>query len=129
RTLPSTNVPPGVDTERFRPRTRSERDATRAHFGLPVDTPLVLGISRLVPRKGFDTLLRATGQLASDGRELVVAIAGGGRDRARLERVARDSGAPARFLGRVEDDALPALYGAADVFGMLCRNRWAGLEQ
>ena len=27
------------------------------------------------------------------------------------------------------DDDLPALYGGADVFVMLCRNRWAGLEQ
>jgi phosphatidylinositol alpha-1,6-mannosyltransferase len=38
-------------------------------------------------------------------------------------------GAPARFLGRVDEDALPVLYGASDVFAMLCRNRWAGLEQ
>ena len=33
------------------------------------------------------------------------------------------------FLGRVADADLPALYGCADVFTMLCRNRWAGLEQ
>ena len=34
-----------------------------------------------------------------------------------------------RLLGRVSHDDLPALYGCADVFAMLCRNRWAGLEQ
>ena len=34
-----------------------------------------------------------------------------------------------RLLGRVEHDDLPALYGCADVYAMLCRNRWAGLEQ
>jgi phosphatidylinositol alpha-1,6-mannosyltransferase len=33
------------------------------------------------------------------------------------------------FLGRVADENLPALYGCADVFAMLCRNRWLGLEQ
>jgi phosphatidylinositol alpha-1,6-mannosyltransferase len=33
------------------------------------------------------------------------------------------------MLGRVPDDDLPALYGCADVFAMLCRNRWANLEQ
>ena len=27
------------------------------------------------------------------------------------------------------DDDLPSLYGCADVFAMLCRNRWGGLEQ
>ena len=34
-----------------------------------------------------------------------------------------------RFLGRVPNDELPALYGCADLFTMLCRNRWGGLEQ
>ena len=34
-----------------------------------------------------------------------------------------------RFLGKVPDDDLPKLYGCADVFAMLCRDRWAGLEQ
>ena len=29
----------------------------------------------------------------------------------------------------VPDDELPQLVGAADVFAMLCRNRWLGLEQ
>jgi phosphatidylinositol alpha-1,6-mannosyltransferase len=38
-------------------------------------------------------------------------------------------GAPVRFLGRVSGDVLPRLYGCADVFAMLCRNRWGGLEQ
>ena len=52
-----------------------------------------------------------------------------GRDRGRLERLVRRSGAPVRLLGRVDDDALPAFYGCADVFAMLARGRWAGLEQ
>jgi phosphatidylinositol alpha-1,6-mannosyltransferase len=34
-----------------------------------------------------------------------------------------------QFLGRVSNDDLPRLYGCADVYAMLCRNRWAGLEQ
>jgi phosphatidyl-myo-inositol dimannoside synthase len=29
----------------------------------------------------------------------------------------------------VSHDDLPQLYGCADVYAMLCRNRWAGLEQ
>ena len=41
----------------------------------------------------------------------------------------RRTGAPVRLLGRVEDERLPSLYGCADVFAMLCRNRWGGLEQ
>jgi phosphatidylinositol alpha-1,6-mannosyltransferase len=56
-------------------------------------------------------------------------IGGAGRDTDRLRRVATEVGAPARFLGRVPEDDLPALYGCADVFAMVCRNRWGGLEQ
>jgi phosphatidylinositol alpha-1,6-mannosyltransferase len=129
RALPAANVPPGVDVERFHPLSADERATARMQFGLPADRPVVLGISRLVPRKGFDTVLRACGELADHGREFVVAIAGHGRDRSRLERIATEARAPARFLGRVDDDLLPALYGSSDVFAMLCRNRWAGLEQ
>ena len=130
RPLPSTNVPPGVDVERFRPLTDAQRRDVRGRFGLPPDALVVLGLSRLVPRKGFDVLLRAAGRVAANGHpDFVVAIAGGGRDRGRLERIADDTHAPARFLGRVEDDDLPDVYGAADVFAMLCRNRWLGLEQ
>ena len=29
----------------------------------------------------------------------------------------------------MSDDDLPSLYACADVFAMLCRNRWGGLEQ
>jgi len=61
--------------------------------------------------------------------ELTMAIAGHGRDRRRLERLTRRLCAPVRFLGEVPEGDLPALYACADVFAMLCRNRWGGLEQ
>jgi phosphatidylinositol alpha-1,6-mannosyltransferase len=127
--LPVVVVPPGVDVDRFRPLDGAERGAARGRFGLPVDGLVVLGLSRLVPRKGFDVLIAAAGRLAPSHPDLVVAIAGGGRDRARLERLAAGAGVPVRFLGRVVDADMPAVYGCADVFGMLCRNRWGGLEQ
>ncbi|HEY4609355.1 MAG TPA: glycosyltransferase, partial [Ilumatobacteraceae bacterium] len=85
--------------------------------------------SRLVPRKGFDTAIRAAGQLHASRPEVVLAISGSGRDERRLRRLAEHVGAPVRFLGRVANEDLPALYGCADVYAMLCRNRWAGLEQ
>lgn len=126
---PTTVVPPGVDTRRFRPLTTGQRAATRATLGVADAAELVVSVSRLVPRKGMDVLIEAAGALARERPQLVVAIAGAGRDRPRLERIATRAGAPVRFLGRVPDHDLPALVGAADVFAMLCRNRWAGLEQ
>ena len=129
RALPITVVPPGVDTERFQPLDAAGRAAARAHFGIADDAELVVGISRLVPRKGFDTAIRAAALLQRSRPDLVLAIAGGGRDEGRLKALAEQLGAPVRFLGRVSNEDLPLLYGCADVYTMLCRNRWGGLEQ
>ena len=126
--LPVTIVPPGVDTQRFRPLDAEAKAAVRRRFDLPEATSLVLAVSRLVPRKGMDVTIDAVHRLAAD-RDLTLAIGGSGRDRGRLERQARRLGAPVRFLGRVDDADLADLYASADVFTMLCRNRWAGLEQ
>ncbi len=129
RDLPIVHVPPGVDVDRFHPRTQAQRAATRTKYGIPTDALMVLGQSRLVPRKGFDVLLRSSATLVGKHPALQVVIGGTGRDRARLEKVAKEAGAPAIFLGRVPEEDLAAMHGAADVFAMLCRNRWGGLEQ
>jgi len=129
RKLPVTIVPPGVDTERFQPIGEAERLAVRHQFGIDGDAELIVGISRLVPRKGFDTAIRAVALLQKSRPKLVLAIAGGGRDEDRLRRLAEQLHAPVKFLGRVSNDDLPRLYGSADISAMLCRNRWAGLEQ
>jgi phosphatidylinositol alpha-1,6-mannosyltransferase len=118
-----------VDAERFVPLDDDARAAARLRFGLDPAAPTVLSVSRLVPRKGMDVLVEAAAALAASVPDLRLAIAGAGRDRRRLERLALRHGAPVTFLGRVADEDLPALYGAADVFAMLCRNRWSGLEQ
>jgi len=126
---PVTVIPPGVDSARFHPLDDDERAKARGQFGLPPDARIVGSISRLVPRKGMDVLIEAAARLAPEHPDLVVAIGGAGRDRARLERLVRRTGAPVRLVGRVEDDQLAAFYGCLDVFAMLCRNRWLGLEQ
>jgi phosphatidylinositol alpha-1,6-mannosyltransferase len=124
-----TLVPPGVDLHRFRPLDDEERVAARAAAGLPVGGRVVVGLSRLVPRKGFDALIAAAALLVPTRPDLVVAIVGTGRDRRRLQRLAADNGAPVRFLGLVPDEQVAALIGAADVFAVPCRIRWGGLEQ
>jgi phosphatidylinositol alpha-1,6-mannosyltransferase len=129
RPLPTTIVPPGVDTDRFRPLTDAERTRTRIDFGLPPSGRVILGVSRLVPRKGFDTAIRAVARMHPTYPDLVLAIGGGGRDEARLRKLAAELGAPVRFLGRIPNDDLPRVHGCADIFAMLCRNRWGGLEQ
>lgn len=122
-------VPPGVDTSRFRPVGRDEKLRARCSLGLRTEGPLVVSLSRLVPRKGMDVLIEAGTGLMSSYPDLMVAIGGTGRDSGRLRRLAATSGLPVELLGRVDDDVLPDLYAAADVFVMACRDRWLGLEQ
>jgi phosphatidylinositol alpha-1,6-mannosyltransferase len=126
---PVVEIPPGVDLDRFRPLDEASRARARADLGLPVEGPLVVSVSRLVPRKGMDVLIDAAGQLSGRVPGLTVAIAGRGRDAERLAGRVAEVGAPVRLLGGVSDEDLPRLVGSADVFAMLCRNRWLGLEQ
>jgi phosphatidylinositol alpha-1,6-mannosyltransferase len=147
RPLPGLIIPPGVDVDRFRPAgdDPAASGLARKRLGLPEAAPLVLGVSRLVPRKGFDVLIDAVARLSrhrfppagtsagdpgDPGEPVHLAIAGSGRDRERLARRASRAGLGGRFhlLGRVPDDDLAAVYAAADVFAMCCRERWLGLE-
>ncbi|HBU03213.1 MAG TPA: hypothetical protein DEA70_01880 [Acidimicrobiaceae bacterium] len=64
-----------------------------------------------------------------DHPDLTVAIAGKGRDTGRLQKLIDELNAPVTLLGRIGDDDLVDLYAAGDVFSMLCRTRWGGLEQ
>ncbi|MGC9961166.1 MAG: glycosyltransferase family 4 protein [Acidimicrobiales bacterium] len=131
RMPPVVVVPPGVDVERFRPLSEAERLDVRARLGLPLEGRLVVGVSRLVPRKGMDVLIKAVGRLRPAMADLHLAIGGQGRDRARLDRLIDREGlsSSVTMLGRVADEDLAGLDGAADVWAMLCRDRWLGLEQ
>jgi phosphatidyl-myo-inositol dimannoside synthase len=122
-------ITPGVDIQRFKVLSSEQRVEARKQFGVAEDAELIVGISRLVPRKGFDVLIRAVARLAIEFPKLRLIVGGDGRDRARLERIARELMSPTTFLGRVSDDDLPKLYGCADINAMLCRSRWMGLEQ
>ncbi len=129
RLPPLTEVPPGVDVERFRPLDDLQRREARRHLGLPEDAVLVTSISRLVPRKGMDVLIRAIARLRATRPDLALAIGGAGRDERRLRLVAQTARVPVHWLGRISEEDLPLAYGCADVYAMCCRDRWGGLEQ
>jgi len=123
---------PGVDTTVFRPGTEGE--AVRARLGL-AGRPVVLCISRLVPRKGQDTLIRAwprvlAARAAAGGPAPALLIVGDGTYRKELDRLARRLGVagPVRFTGPVPEADLPGYYAAADIFAMPCRTRRGGLD-
>jgi phosphatidylinositol alpha-1,6-mannosyltransferase len=92
--------------------------------------PVVACVSRLVARKGQDTLIEAWPRVLAVVPEAVLLIVGGGPDRERLEALARDKGIAqaVRFTGAVPWDDIPPYVDAADVFAMPCRTRRFGLE-
>ena len=123
---------PGVDTTVF--RTGPGGEAVRARLGL-AGRPVVLCVSRLVPRKGQDTLIRAwprvlAARAAAGGQEPVLLIVGDGPYRKDLGRLAGHLGVTGsvRFTGPVPEADLPGYYAAADIFAMPCRTRRGGLD-
>ncbi|MGW8061081.1 glycosyltransferase family 4 protein [Streptomyces ziwulingensis] len=120
-------LPPGVDEKTFHPG--SGGDEVRARLGL-TERPVVVCVSRLVPRKGQDTLIRAMPRVLAAQPDAVLLIVGGGPHEKELRRLARETGVAAsvRFTGAVPWSELPAHYGAGDVFAMPCRTRRGGLD-
>jgi len=106
-----------VDLERFRP---VDPRPLRRRLGLE-GRRIILSAGRLVRRKGVDTLLRACARLPHALPPPALVVAGDGPDRPRLEALARGLQLPVRFLGRVPDAELPALYSAADLFVLAAR--------
>jgi phosphatidylinositol alpha-1,6-mannosyltransferase len=120
-------LPSGVDTALFRPGAGG--DEVRRRHGL-AGRPVVVCVSRLVPRKGQDVLIRALPAIRRRVPDAALLCVGGGPYQATLERLAREAGvADAVVLtGSVPWAELPAHYDAGDVFAMPCRTRRAGLE-
>jgi phosphatidyl-myo-inositol dimannoside synthase len=129
--LVSSVIAPGIDVDRFTPLCSTDNPAAiRKRLGLSTTGPLLVSTSRLVPRKGRDVLIRAGEVLRSEFPDLSIAISGTGRDLKRLHKIfAKYPNVDVRFLGRLSEDDLADLYRVADLFVMLCRNRWQGLEQ
>ncbi|MBV2153617.1 glycosyltransferase family 4 protein [Kitasatospora sp. SUK 42] len=120
-------LPPGVDETTFHPDSGGAE--VRRRLGL-ADRPVVVCVSRLVPRKGQDTLIEAMPQILADVPDAVLLIVGGGPYRADLEKLVDATGVreSVRFTGSVPWEELPAHYGAGDVFAMPCRTRRGGLD-
>jgi glycosyltransferase involved in cell wall biosynthesis len=105
----------GVDTELFSPSKESKPD-------VPV---IFLSTSRLTPRKGIDTLIRAfAAAMKRGGVPMELRIVGEGEQQPALEQLAAELGVAKEvdFLGRVEHDHLPVAYRSSHVFVLPSKN-------
>ena len=120
---------PGVDPAEFRPGAGGMQ--IRRELGIAAGRPVVVCVSRMVPRKGQDILIRAWPAVRSrSGCDPLLVLVGDGPYRSRLNRLVTQAGVAdsVLFTGPVSWDDLPAYYDAGNIFAMPCRTRRAGLD-
>lgn len=120
-------LPPGVDTTLFHPDVSDE--FVRDRHGLD-GGPVICSVSRLVPRKGQDQIIRALPKIANEFPGVRLLIVGSGRYERRLRTLARGRRVANKvlFAGMVPYHELPGYFRSGDVFAMPCRSRTLGLE-
>ena len=118
---------PGVDLERFGPAV--DGSEVRRRYGLD-GRPVIVCVSRLMARKGQDTLIRALPLVRRAVPDAALLVVGGGPYRERLERLVAERGLQRHVVltGAVPGSELPAHFAAGDVFAMPCRTRNHGLD-
>jgi phosphatidylinositol alpha-1,6-mannosyltransferase len=118
---------PAVDTDRFRPSDAGR--AVRTDLGWD-DRPVVVCVSRLMPRKGQDVLIRALPQIRAQVPDAALLLVGGGPSRQRLQQLAESVGVGSDVVitGSLPYPDLPGYYASGDVFAMPCRERLGGLD-
>ena len=134
RRAPAANPSPAANVTRARPGTRRPTRARgRTVFGngwACAGAPVVVCVSRLVRRKGQDTLHPCSPgvRAAIPGARLL--LVGDGPYGPDLRRLAAGLGVAdaITFTGSVPAGELPGYYAAGDVFAMPCRTRRGGLD-
>jgi phosphatidyl-myo-inositol dimannoside synthase len=118
---------PGVDVATYHPG--ADGADVRASLGL-AGRPVAVCVSRLVPRKGQDTLIRAWPRVTAAVPGAALLLVGGGPYLANLKRLAKRLRVTSSvaFTGPVPGEDLPGYYRAGDVFAMPCRTRRIGLD-
>lgn len=117
---------PGVDTGHFRPGAGAGIRDRLQLSGVPV----VVCVSRLMPRKGQDVLVRALPEVRRHVPGTTVLLVGGGPSRRRIAALAERVGVAdaVRLTGSQPWADLPGYFAAGDVFAMPCRTRLGGLD-
>jgi glycosyltransferase involved in cell wall biosynthesis len=112
-----TVIPNGVDIAKFYHFPKRE---ARKRLGLPLEKKIVLSVGGLIPRKGFDLLIRAAKMLCdrTGYDELYIVIVGEGPSRKQLEELKSSISMKGQvyLAGSIPHENLFLWYSAADLF-------------
>lgn len=120
---------PGVDEVFFQPVSEETKKRVQEKYRLP--DKYILSVGRLVPRKGFDTLIEGFSRLDQTRfGEAELVIVGNGPEWASLQRSAKDNFVEksVHFLTDVPDADLPAIYSGAELFALVPRQTQTNIE-
>lgn len=120
-------MPPAIDHGAY--NTDVSGAEVREKLGLG-DDPVIVCVSRVVKRKGQDTLVDILPELRKRVPGVRLVIVGDGSFMPKLRQLVAESGVAdaVTITGKVSDADLPGHFAAADVFAMPCRERKGGLE-
>lgn len=112
-----TVIPNGVDIKKFHPFSKEE---ARRKLQLPLNKRILLSVGGLIPRKGFDLLIKALKLLFEEWheRDLYLVIVGEGSSRRALEQLIDALGLREHvyLAGAIPHQELYFWYSAADLF-------------
>lgn len=121
-------MPGGVDAELFQPDGQM-RAALRARYGVE-NKKVIVAVSRLVPRKGQDTLVQAMPRILRQVPDAHLLLVGPGDYAKKLRARAKKLGIAdaVTITGPVDFAELPGHYCAGDVFALPVRTQAGGLS-
>ncbi|GLY18639.1 glycosyl transferase family 1 [Kineosporia sp. NBRC 101677] len=118
---------PGVDDSVFNPTVDGAQ--VRAELGLG-NRPVVVCVSRMVARKGQDTLVEALPRIRERVPDAALLLVGDGPYRSEVERRIARAGLDEHVFvtGRVSWTRIPEYFAAGDMFCMPARTRMGGFD-
>jgi glycosyltransferase involved in cell wall biosynthesis len=120
---------PSVNLDVFRPPDAASRIARRVALGIPINAPVILAVGRLSWVKGLDLLVQTLPAIRRSTPDVRLLIAGDGEERPALEALVAELelSSAVTFLGQQLEEAMPDLYGAADVLALPSRSESFGM--
>ncbi|HYP13745.1 MAG TPA: glycosyltransferase family 4 protein [Bryobacteraceae bacterium] len=117
-----TTVHNGVNTRQFSPDL-AQRSAMRSRLGIAAEDTVLLYAGRICRQKGTDLLLDAYAELKRRNPRFRLVLAGpsGQFGNDAPDPLAERAAQEALYLGALDEETLPAMYNACDIFVMPTR--------